>query len=145
MKFFPLPLSFLFGLLLISCSNKGSKKYQNVTSARMDYVSVSILTPFSIPCGDFETMFKSSIHTLVFSEKRDVDAFIDYQNDFLPDTQVNNVDTRMKITLFENDKKVSTICLDQFGTFTSGNSNFYKNDGYFEFLKKKIEGAQRKE
>lgn len=123
-----------------SCSQV-PKSYEEINLFKVNFVNKDISTPFAIGCDIFETFFKSSYKELTIDDLKEIRTIKSCLNKFKLNSNVNNVDVRVKVYMYNNEKLISIFCFDQLGNIILDNK-YLQNTCLVNFINQKIEAIK---
>jgi hypothetical protein len=88
----------------------------NISKIKFLYVPSNIETPFDVHCCNFEQFFQNRIRTVTTTDSLLIDNIVTALNN-LEDEHIRttpDVDTRMKMQLYNNDTIQEVICMEQY-------------------------------
>ncbi len=73
-----------------------------------------------VDCENFEIQFNKLITTIEITEKSELKKFKEILNELKPTDSSVNVDTRIKVLIFQSNGSVDTLCVDRFNLLLNG-------------------------
>ena len=127
-----------FLLFFLSC-NQVNGDYKELSRIEVHFVNKEISTFFSIDCNTFEVFFKRRYKTLIIDDAKEVKEVKNCLGKSKKLSVVADIDVRVKVYLYNNEKLSSIFCFDQFENLILNNKECFENKCFVDFVNNKID------